>query len=250
MPSMGDRSDAGRYSKPPILEVVLELRFSEPVSAARVKHAGERMAGRYANQAEQEQVEAVANFDTQTADFKVVGRMVHHTSSDQTELLSISTTNLAWAKRAPYDGWEAFIARVAAELGPVLKALQHPSFTRIGLRYINRIDVPNGDDGLTRYEDYINYKIEAGPFVEPSTGYTWVIRSYRVKEDLHVTLQSAVVVPEIPGTGAFTFDIDVAAETDIPKDVGTLMQRLETMRVLKNQVFEAGITEQAREMYK
>jgi uncharacterized protein (TIGR04255 family) len=250
MANMDERSDLGRYSKPPILEVVIELRFSEPVSAVRVKHAGERMAGRYANQAEQEQIEAVANFDTRTAEFKVVGQMVHHTSSDQTELLSISTANLAWAKRAPYDGWDAFIARVTAELGPVLKALHHPSFARLGLRYVNRIDVPYGDDGLTRYEDYINYKIEAGPFLEPSSGYTWVIRSYRPNENLHVTLQSAVVAPEISGTGAFTFDIDVAAETGIPKDVDALMLRLETMRVLKNQIFEAGITERARELYK
>jgi uncharacterized protein (TIGR04255 family) len=250
MASMGERSDLGRYSKPPILEVALELRFSEPVSADRVKYASERMAGRYGNQAQQEQVEVVANFDTRAAEFKVVGQMVQHTSSDQTELLSLSTGNLAWAKRAPYDGWQAFIARVTAELGPVLKALQHPSLARIGLRYINRIDVPYGDDGLTRYEDYINYKIEAGPFLEPSTGYTWMIRSYRPEEDLHVTLQSAVVAPEIPGTGAFTFDIDVAAETGIPKDADALILRLETMRVLKNQIFEAGITERAREMYK
>lgn len=250
MTNMGENSDQGRYSKPPILEVVLELRFSEAVSASRVQHASERIASRYANQAQQEQVEVLANFDTQTAEFKVVGQMVQHTSTDQTELLSLSTGNLAWAKRAPYEGWEAFTARVAAELGPVLKALQHPSFARIGLRYVNRIDVPSSDDGLTRYEDYINYKIEAGPFLEPSAGYTWLIKAYRPEEDLFVTLQSAVVAPEIPGTGAFTFDIDVAAETGIPKDAEALMLRLEGMRVLKNQIFEAGITERAREMYK
>jgi len=247
---MGERSETGRYSKPPILEAVVELRFSDSVPAARVKHAGERIASRYANQNEQTQLEATTNFETQSADFKVVDWMRQHTSSDLTELLSISSLNVAWAKRAPYEGWEAFLSRIKLEIGPVLKALQHPSFKRIGLRYINRIDVPYGDDGLTRYEDFINYKIEAGPFLEPSTGYNWLIRSYRAEEDLHVTLQSAVVIPEIPGTGAFTFDIDVAAETDIPKDIDALLSRLESMRLLKNQIFEAGITERAREMYK
>ena len=57
------------------------------------------------------------------------------------------------------------------------------------------------------------------------------------------------VPPELPATNAFLLDIDVSEETDLPINFEQLVEKLEQMRNLKNDVFEASITSLARKSF-
>jgi uncharacterized protein (TIGR04255 family) len=52
--------------------------------------------------------------------------------------------------------------------------------------------------------------------------------------------------PELPFTTAFLLDIDVAATANLPKDWAGLLEKLAEMRTLKNDIFEAAISNKAR----
>ncbi|WP_162184713.1 TIGR04255 family protein [Sphingomonas hengshuiensis] len=238
------------YSSPPIIEAVIEVRFGEPAKDTRLLKASDWLKPRYSNVSIEEQIEANVDFPTRHAEFVSGGRRYRHSSDDLADAVVLSHTGVAWTRLAPYEGWDQFLSRASQELKSVLKALASPRLTRIGLRFINRIDVPSDIDGLAHYEEYINYRIEAGPLMEPSMGYQWLIRSHHSNHNLIAILQSATVPPEIPGTSAFTLDIDIASVENVPQSSDTVSEKLGHMRELKNDIFEAGITEKARELYR
>jgi uncharacterized protein (TIGR04255 family) len=67
--------------------------------------------------------------------------------------LSISPNFIATSRLAPYEGWEPFFARSRQNWDIWKRIVGRREFTRIGVRYINRIDIPAG--GPIEVEDYL-----------------------------------------------------------------------------------------------
>jgi len=237
-----------RYAFPPIVEVIFEVRLAEEAGAPKIKKASDWLSGRYSNVALEDQIEAKLHFATRSAEFTDKPRIYKLTNWDQTEELVLSVTSCAWVRRAPYEGWDPYYGRIASELPVLLKALKTIKIERIGLRYINRIDVPKVDE-IARYEDYLNFKIHSDGMLEPNAGFQWTVKKEYPELNLSANVQSSVVQPEIIGTIAFAFDIDIMSETDVPQSEAEILRKLPAMRYLKNAIFEAGITERARKLY-
>lgn len=237
------------YSRPPIIEATIELRFLEAISAAKLKKASDRIAGRYAGLSSEEQIEAHFNFAQRSADFNSVSPLFRHTSDDQANILLLQNRSVTWTRLAPYEGWAMFLGRMKEEFAALEKAWGMRASRRLGMRYVNRIDVPRSDDQLFHNEHYIAYRLEVGPLLDPQNGYQWLVRKEHIDKGLVSIVQSAMVEPEIPGTMAFTLDIDVAIDVDVPSKRDDILAKLEEMRLLKNEIFEAGITPLAREKF-
>lgn len=235
------------YPRAPILEAVFELRFSE-VSLQKTSKAVREVRSRYDNQSDETIVEGNLDFQTKSAVFKDLGIRTKLSSSDQTDALHISGSNLVWLRLAPYEGWKPFYERIERELPKVLKALGHPTISRIGLRYVNRIDVPS-IDGICYPEHYLSYRIVAGDILEPHDGFMWKIQKYFRDRNLKALVQSGMVNGELPQTAGVTFDIDISVPTDVPSQDRDILSKLCEMRQLKNEIFEGGITAKAREVF-
>lgn len=245
---MPPRVTQSAYPRPPITEAVIEIRIEE-IDLARLQKASKRIKDEYASTIEQSRVEGKFDLANRSADFIDKGKQYRLTSNDQADICILNQVALIWSRLAPYEGWEPFFRRFSNQFPRVFKSLGNPSVARVGLRYINRIDVPRGSDRLFHHEDYLTYRIDAGPLFDPCTSFQWAISTHHPEHDLTVMVQSSTTQPEIPGTAAFMFDIDVAAEDTPPQDADGILAKLAHMRAMKNLVFETGITAKARDLY-
>lgn len=235
------------YPRAPIVEAVIELRFAN-VSAQKVAKAAHSIRSRYADQSEESLVEGSMDFVSRTATFKDVTTKIKLTSRDQTDAAHFSIENAVWVRLAPYEGWAQLFERVQIELPKVLKALGFPMITRIGLRYVNRIDVPV-KDGVGFPEDYLSYRIVSNDLLDPQNGFKWSLKKDFAERNMSALVQSATVGGEIPNVGGVIFDIDVSVSVDVPSKSPDILNRLCEMRQLKNEIFEGGITDKARELF-
>lgn len=245
---MTNDSGAQPYSHPPIVEAVFEVRFASEVAPARLRKARDWLAGRYAVIQTHRPTEAKVDLTTRETMFTEKPIFYALQTADATEEIALRPASVAWIKRAPYDGWIGFRERFAQELPTVMKAISPAQITRLGLRYVNRIDVPF-EGGLAHYEDYLTFRINHGDILEPTLAYQWLVVKEFTDQRLKSIVQSAVLEREVLGKGAFSFDIDIASEIEVPQKVDDILSKLEAMRALKNDIFNAGITARAKELY-
>lgn len=117
---------------------------------------------------------------------------------------------------------------------------------RLGVRYINRIDVPTAASNISYYEDFIRIHLSLPPFLDPINSYAWRFEKAFPNEGFIAIIQSTSVLPVIPGTNPFVFDIDVTCPQDLPVKREDVLAMLNEMRKLKNSIFELSMTDKAR----
>ncbi len=248
---MGDMNQeaTARYRYPPIVEAVFELRPIEAVPLSKMQKASDWIIKKYNNRVIDNQVEVKVEPATRKVFFSDLPPVFRHNSLDQTEQCSISANSISWVRRAPYEGWEKFYGRIESELPDVLTATGITRFGRLGLRYVNRIDVPL-TDGVYRNKDYSNFYIKVDDFLQTDATFEWKIIKQFPELSLFAMVFSGAVQPEIPKTSAFVFDIDVYDEVSVPSNIDSLLEKINVMRDLKNKIFEMGVTDRAKELYR
>ena len=239
------------YPNPPITEAVLEFRFAEPVSKRALTRLSKQIGRSYSTVQPQKEVQFQVNVKTRETEYKSEVDVFRHTSEDQADIFIARPDMLIWSRLAPYEGWNSFMERVHAQLVTVLELLKARKFSRIGMRYINRIDVPPDKKAdILRYEDYLSINIMLPQELDPLDSYYWRIERQFRDLGLGAMMQSATLVPEIPGMGSFLLDIDVFTSAAVPVKIDEIFTRLDEMRTLKNALFERAITRMARDSFR
>jgi uncharacterized protein (TIGR04255 family) len=240
------------YNKPPIIEAVIEFRFATPVPFSEADKAAKRALSYYpVDQTDfefQTQMEAASGRVLSTKQ-AAVGRRL--SSSDRAEVLLIGTQALLFAQLAPYPGWDVFFNRVMRDYDRVKESLGHREFARVGVRYINRLDIPtklSAPPPEGSPTQFLNLGIPTIPIGgDRPKAYTFQIDK-SLDEYTLLTLISATVEPLVPNTWALVLDLDLGRTVEIPKRDDELWAMIEQLRDLKNQVFEACITDATRKL--
>jgi len=229
---------------------VIELLMSSPLTdreSTRHVKAFKSVYDQYAETGEvdiQVQIQPGVVIPTVSA-----SRPIHSFSnSDQTIFFRIESRKFHWSILPPYQGWESFEQRVVADLGRLTKKTGMPKLDRIGVRYTNRIDVLASDvaSNVFPYEEYLSVNLELPPLLDPHSGYAWRIEKPFFEGAAGATVVSSTVPPELPGTIGVLLDTDVYVTSNLPTDAESLIERLRELRKLKNEIFEACITDKAR----
>ena len=241
-------NDLGRiYSAPPIIEAIIQLHFEDAYTGSKARKLVERLTRRYDNHSSSVMVNAKVDFEKRTAEFDEAPQD-RFTSADETDTLVIDDSAFTWARLAPYEGWEPFLARVSADLNIAHEITGPRKLDRIGVRYVNRLDVPQADD-IIRYEDYLAINIEIPKQYTVIENYAWRFEREFPDSDVRAVVQSAVVEAQVPGCGSFMLDIDVVARRNLPLRTADIFGKLAVMRGVKNEIFELAIRDTARSMY-
>jgi uncharacterized protein (TIGR04255 family) len=232
------------YDAPPIIEAVVQFCYAEPVAKTLQAKLLKRLKREYMNELALQAVGANVNFEKQEAAF-VAEPQSRLSSLDETDVLIVHATTLTWSRLAPYQGWDALLERVRRDLHIAHEVTGLRKIVQLGVRYINRIDVPiNGP--ITRYEDYLTINLSLPEIWDGISNYGWRFeRPYPELSSLAI-VQSAIIAPEIPNHAAFLLDIDVIRKQDVPTKVEDVFLLLGKMRDLKNNIFELSITNTAR----
>lgn len=153
-------------------------------------------------------------------------------------------------QRAPYDCWDFFEEQAMKALGPVANALGIEQFARIGLRFINRIDIPHEDETGFETGDYVTLDF-GGPKKDIGVIEEFQMRVVKPTENPSVryALAVATTASPLPHHSAILLDIDVFSSDPISVDGPALHSLLVEMRNEKNDIFEGCITDRTRNLF-
>ena len=169
-------------------------------------------------------------------------------SEDKLHIAQFNRDGFVFSRLKPYEGWDQF-QREGLRLWRLYMELAQPvEIQRLGLRFINRIPIPQEGSGLGDY-------LEAPPGKPrkmdlPFSGFfhhdMLTVPGYPYVINFIQTVQP----PQGLETGGLILDIDVFTTQPFSLDQDVLEQYLAEMRWLKNKVFFGSITQKALETLK
>lgn len=239
------------YPKAPITEALIDLRVDLPEGTGigdldRV-HAGVEAA--YPTKKNRIYAEVHGQIGhqgtTAAAHSKQIGYVF--TSQDGRYIFQARLDGFTMSRLAPYERWEPFRDE-ARRLWDVYRSVVKPTkVTRLAVRYVNRLDLPLPVVDLKQY-------LRTVPEVSPDlpqdlAGYFMQLRIPQDDIKSLLLLNQAIIDPARPGVASVVLDNDIFRVDDVPTDEQGVWDFLEVLRQRKNDVFEASITDQARELF-
>ena len=238
------------YNSPPITEAVIEIRFDSSVNEKVFAKTVKAFAKYYPELKPIDQYEfevAVRGGEAETNTTLV--REFKLTSADMTEVIVLKKSVFLLSQLAPYKSWEDFIVRFERDWNLYNKIVGLKKIVRIGVRFINRIDIPKEDDGLVNEYEYLNIYPKQPEEIGPFISYAVQSQMFLPEIDSLLKLNSAVVPSPLIDNISIVFDQDISRESKLPQNTKDILAYLNEVRGEKNKVFELCMTDKARELF-
>ena len=249
----------GQYARPPITEAVIELRFDPVISQDALAKFLRDVHGQYPTAEQSYEVtvelkvpasgaEPIATPKKKLAGYKI-------TSRDETDLILVAADRLATVRLAPYCGWEEFLETTKNNYALLKKRSGYRKIVRVATRYVNRIDIPicmSDSVGTTKPIDTTEYLLLEPriPGIIPNVSSFASQFVGSVPEiDGKVLVNAATVSSPLIDHVSLLLDIDLFKDQNIPQKDKEFWDLLAAFRHQKNMLFEAFVTDQARELF-
>jgi uncharacterized protein (TIGR04255 family) len=172
-------------------------------------------------------------------------------SVDQADILMIFADGIAASRVPPYPGWEHLRERAYAAWAQWRRNVAASTPKRIGVRYINRLDVPIKGAAIIDIDDYLRFSPRIPDYSKKPLNGFWMLATRPTDiEHWSTTVTSSIVSPPpLINHVSLLLDIDVFRTEQIPHRDADLWDCIDPIRELKNAIFEACITDQARKLF-
>lgn len=172
-------------------------------------------------------------------------------NADQTDIVILDARNLTVARLAPYPGWEHLRDRAnSAWQRWKAETPRHP-IERIGVRFINRIDIPVMDDDSIAISNYLNFCPYAAPITDAAM-LNFLLRvtvpTYDPQWIANITT-TTLGATQVPKHHSLILDIDIFRTAEIPIRDDLLWPIIDAARLIKNDLFERCITAATRNLF-
>lgn len=257
LPVIGDNltmstAQSANYVRPPILEAVIGITFSQPLGDKTLDAADRRIGKHYLVHEDVKNTSFSMSLNV-GADRKLIaspadsilvsGHKRMNPSMD--ELVVLMPDSITVSQLAPYQGWNHFLTRFKRDFHGYMGRQKAREISRIGVRYINRIDIPISGD-IVQHEQYLNFYPRVADSLGDIVGYGMQVSFAARSIGGNVTLRSGPVASPTLGHASFMLDVDVYKTSDLPMGEAALYDLLGKMRSEKNHAFEECITARAR----
>ena len=248
-----------RYKNPPIEEALCEFRF-HPDQEWNLTIPGKlhgELADEYSGKPQEQKVASITlnaqegqparfSFDEGSARTQLV-------TEDGKRLVGIGKDVLSVHMLRPYQdplrqeegGWNEFRPRIVEALAAYWKVMQPRGVNRVGIRYVNRIIIPQR---LVRIESYLK---SALPNVSglPDRLTSFMSRvEYSYEDGVRLVLsQGPTDAPE--AHVGLLLDLDVIWEASEWVGQAEAVARADDLRAREREAFEAVVTDEARELF-
>jgi len=166
---------------------------------------------------------------------------------DEKALIQVGPDLVAINHLKPYPTWQEFLPLIQRGFDAYCKAAAPKGVRRIGLRYINRIEIPGQSIEL---EDYFEFRPFVGSQLPQDFG-PFIVGIQVPYEDSRDTLrlQLANASVETPNTVAVMLDLDyfLARPGEVPLD--DVFEWVDVAHNRVEEAFEACITDRLRQMF-
>lgn len=143
------------------------------------------------------------------------------------------------------SGWSEFRSRIRRALDAYWKIAEPRGVTRVGVRYINRIDIP---ENQVSFGDYLKCALPMVPELAGNVQEYFGRTELSYDDGVRLILSQA----KIPGPADHTnliLDLDVIWETDNAVEKDMAMEKMRDLRDRERAAFEAVITDHARALF-
>lgn len=177
-----------------------------------------------------------------------IGERIIFRTNDKLHLIQIGRNLMAVNCYKPYPTWGKFKPRIENAFNALFKTIDFKNLQRIGLRYINRIDIP---EKTPRLENYFKFR----PFMGKDLPQN--IKSFIVgclfpfsNERDTCRLQFTSLVPKDSETATFLLDLDYYLDRPLSTSVDGALEWIEQAHQQVEEIFEACIGDHLRLMFK
>lgn len=174
-----------------------------------------------------------------------------HTSDADGKIVQARCDGFTFNKLRPYTDW-ATLSAEARELWEHYQRLAKPAnVTRLGLRYINRIEVPLP---IRDFREYCPLFPDLPPGVPQSLS-EFFMRFVAPVPDIPNVMSIVTTTFELPVPGGaklpLILDIEVFESFELlAPDTEPMWQKLDRLRMVKNDIFFASVTEAAKALFR
>jgi|ERR1700722_9533864 len=165
-------------------------------------------------------------------------------------VLLIQPRGMTFSHLPPYTSWEVFQSEARRLWNRYVDFVKPEAVTRVALRYMNRIDIPEMKFEMS---DYFRLYPEI-PKNIPQDISAFFMQFQMPQSDLATDLTAVInfapTVRRDEHTQSIVLDIDVFALRDLPTSSDDVFNLLNVIRTRKNELFEACITDRARELFR
>ena len=239
------------YQLSPITEAVCEFRFepSQPWDSTILGLVYDRLKSEFPKKKQQLgfQVELRASSDP-IQQMATPSPRMQFLSEDERSLVQLATDLISVNKLKPYQNWESFKETIVKSLKAYTAISQPKGIRRIGLRYINRIDIP---EDQVKIEDYIS-AVPSLPEPIPQVYETWVLRvEIPFREHGGILVVQSGSVREAGKDGiTFLLDLDFIVQRAETIALNSAGEMIEIAHNEVEKAFEACITDKTRALFK
>jgi uncharacterized protein (TIGR04255 family) len=239
------------YPKAPITEGVIHLSVAGTASPEELQKLVKRFAKDYPQQDALSTINVALNTTAGAVTVQQNPQGYRLKSTDQADLVLIFADGVAASRLSPYLGWEHLRGRAHTAWAEWHRAVTYSPPKRIGIRYVNRIDIPIRQAEILDIDDYLSFSPRVPDFSkQPLNGF--LVQATRPTDLEHwsvTTTSSLVSPPPLIDHVSLLLDIDVFRTEQIPGRNEDLWNCIDAVRPLKNAIFEACVTDEARKLF-
>lgn len=242
------------YPRPPVVEAVIEFVTETRISSDTLDAMATRLASEYPEHNLEKDIEVRIDGTGAAPTVHTSDESQRHrlTSDDQADIVIFSPTNLATVRLGSYQGWDSLYQKARRNWRLWSKGPAGRKISRIGLRYINRLDIPNDGRDEMSLHDYLTFVPLVPPISQkPMASFLIQVTKPTIDPNWDANLLSTIVVPSpLVNHMSILLDIDVFRTRDIPSKESEMFEVLQQGRNLKNSIFETCVTNTARALFK
>lgn len=237
------------YQHPPIVEAVVDFRMVKPLDQKTISKLEAAFAASYPQLDKVQTIQV--DFNPKTGAVRKSAQVFgfKRLNNEATEVILTNDTGFTVAQLAPYTDWETFVGRVRRDWSIWKKKADFRTLSRIGVRFINRLDIPLHENTSMRPEDYIT----VGPNVPKAVNEIGAFQStisFGVEHlEANVTLRAGTAESPLLNHASIMLDIDIAKSEQVPLKEEDIFMYLDKVRLEKNKLFESCITDKMRSLF-
>lgn len=240
------------YAKSPITEAIIGLRLANRIEDKELEKLKDELrkdypfGGAYYEFNYESHSSREGNVSSHTHQALNAYHLRDNTALNQ---VLVGFQLLSTSRLAPYEGWEALSAKAFDNYQRHRQAVGYRRIDHIGIRFINRLDLPLGGDVDIDLSKYLNISPSGLPIPGSIARYFMSIQVIH-PSGCHILIQTGVAPPALIDHMAVMLDIDVAVRDDaVPQNPNEIATLLVHLRAVKNDVFERLITDKARLLF-
>ncbi len=239
------------YNNPPLLEAVCEFRFQEsnPWNPAFAEYIHNKVKSEFPIFRPRSDIEI--RVDNQGITRQSSEPKSLFIREDERALIQVARNLLTINHLKPYPSWIRFRQMIENAYKIYLDIVQPEGLARIGLRYINRIEIPFERQDHLKIDDYLNV-FPKTPEGIPDTFASWGQRIEIPFTHSHglLVLQTANIRESDPqNTAIFIVDLDFVTVPETNINLENALDWIDKAHDTIEKTFESCITEKTRVLF-